>query len=223
MNACAAPPPDAPSARAEPVARRAERSVPMRLQHLQHRLLNEAVEDRRNAERANAARPAWESRPVSPAAARRCRQAVVRGSSASGPSDARGKASTVMPSIPGAPLLRCTRANAFLRLSRSTIASMHGPARPPGFRLRRFAASASVPPARTLRASPVAPSPKASSSWIFCRLANARAPPYSPFQPFGPSAEYAGLLCPLLTSAPRSRALRRAQSGIPDTDTDLPR
>ncbi len=28
---------------------------------------------------------------------------------------------------------------------------------------------------------------------------------------------YAGLLCPLLTSAPRSHALRRAQSGVPDT------
>jgi len=28
---------------------------------------------------------------------------------------------------------------------------------------------------------------------------------------------YAGLICPLLTSAPRSRALRRAQSGLPDT------
>ncbi len=34
---------------------------------------------------------------------------------------------------------------------------------------------------------------------------------------------YAGLICPLLTSAPRSRALRRAQSGGPDADTDLPR
>ena len=34
---------------------------------------------------------------------------------------------------------------------------------------------------------------------------------------------YAGLICPLLTSEPRSRALRRAQSGGPDADTDLPR
>ena len=34
---------------------------------------------------------------------------------------------------------------------------------------------------------------------------------------------YADLLCPLLTSAPRSRALRRAQSGFPDTVADLPR
>jgi hypothetical protein len=40
----------------EPVARRAERSVPMRLQHLQGRLLDEAVENRRNAERAHAPR-----------------------------------------------------------------------------------------------------------------------------------------------------------------------
>jgi len=40
----------------EPVARRAERPVPMRLQHLQHRLLDEAIENRGHAERANAAR-----------------------------------------------------------------------------------------------------------------------------------------------------------------------
>ena len=38
----------------EPVARCAERSVPMRLQHLQGRLLDEAVENRRHAEGANA-------------------------------------------------------------------------------------------------------------------------------------------------------------------------
>ena len=37
------------------------------------------------------------------------------------------------------------------------------------------------------------------------------------FQPFGPSVELLRLLCPLLTSPPRSRALRPAQSGHPDT------
>jgi hypothetical protein len=37
------------------------------------------------------------------------------------------------------------------------------------------------------------------------------------FQPFGPSVELLRLLCPLLTSPPRSRALRPAQSGSPDT------
>jgi len=64
---------------------------------------------------------------------------------------------------------------------------MHGPAKAAGVSTATPAASASVPPARTLRASPVASVPKASSSWVFDRLANARAPPYSPFQPFGPS------------------------------------
>jgi hypothetical protein len=37
------------------------------------------------------------------------------------------------------------------------------------------------------------------------------------FQPFGHSVELLRLLCPLLTSPPRSRALRPAQSGSPDT------
>jgi hypothetical protein len=37
------------------------------------------------------------------------------------------------------------------------------------------------------------------------------------FQPFGPSVELFRLLCPLLTSPPRSRALRPAQSGSPNT------
>src|SRR5580693_9286929 len=61
-----------------------------------------------------------------------------------------------MPSTPAAPLLRLTCASAFLRLSRSTIASIDGPTTA---RLSTsvFAARASVPPTPALRASPVAP------------------------------------------------------------------
>src|SRR5260370_40439345 len=40
------------AARPKPVAARAERPVPFALQHLQHRLLDEAVENRRDAEGA---------------------------------------------------------------------------------------------------------------------------------------------------------------------------
>src|SRR5580658_3406101 len=46
-------------------------------------------------------------------------------------------------------------------------------------------------------------------------LRDARITPH--FQPFGPSVELLRLLCLLLTSPPRSRALRPAQSGSPDT------
>src|SRR5882757_4046557 len=111
-----------------------------------------------------------------------------------------------MPSMPGAPLLRLTCASAFLRLSRSTIASIDGPT----------AARPSVPSAPALRASPVAPVRKVTSSSVFCRMARARSPLYLPFHRLG-LRRVPRLLCPLLTSPPRSRALRPAQSDVPDT------
>src|SRR5213082_892185 len=60
----------------------------------------------------------------------------------------------VIPSRPDAPLLRFTRASAFFRLTRSTIASIDGPT---AARLSSsvFAARASVPSASALVASPV--------------------------------------------------------------------
>ena len=51
-----------------------------------------------------------------------------------------------------------------------------------------------------------------SAAW---RLRDARI--HSHFQPFRPSVELLRLLCPLLTSPPRSRALPPAQSCNPDT------
>src|SRR3954451_14190424 len=63
------------------------------------------------------------------------------------------KASTVIPSIPGAPLLRRTCASASLRLSRSTIASMHGPGDDAGLWGSALAAAASVASPKSLRAS----------------------------------------------------------------------
>src|SRR5208337_840607 len=68
-----------------------------------------------------------------------------------------------------------------------------------GLSTTAFAARASVPPARALRASPAAPSPKASSNWIFDRLAkceNSGLLALSTVQAF---SRYAGLLRPLLT------------------------
>src|SRR6266436_5484443 len=124
------------------------------------------------------------------------------------------RSSTVIPSMPGAPLLRRTCASAFLRLSRSTIASIDG-----STTARRsvaaLAAQASVPAAPWLRAAPVAIGGKARSSWVFCRMARARAPSYLPLHRSGLRRRH--LLCPLLTSPSHSRALRPAQSGIPDT------
>jgi hypothetical protein len=117
--------------------------------------------------------------------------------------------------MPGAPLLRRTCASAFLRLSRSTTLSIDG-SRAAGLSLSARAALASVPPARLVRASPVPFVSKASSSWVFCRLAIARSPHDLPLHCRSGLRRHR-LLCPRLTSAPRSRALRLAQSGVPDT------
>src|SRR5207248_157522 len=86
----------------------------------------------------------------------------------------------VIPSRPDAPLLRFTRASAFFRLTRSTIASIDGPT---AARLSSsvFAARASVPSASALGASPVVPACKVISSSVFCRMARARSPFLLPF------------------------------------------
>jgi hypothetical protein len=53
--------------------------------------------------------------------------------------------------------------------------------------------------------------------WIFCRMASSRFPPPASFQRSGLQRNSFRLLRRLLTSPPRSRALRPAQSGVPDT------
>src|SRR5213080_203075 len=122
----------------------------------------------------------------------------------------------VIPSRPDAPLLRFTRASAFFRLTRSTIASIDGPT---AARLSSsvFAARASVPSASALGASPVVPACKVISSSVFCRMARARSPLYLPFHRSGlrrvGPAYYA--LCCLLRCG--QAALRRPQSRIRDT------
>ena len=71
---------------------------------------------------------------------------------------------------------------------------------------------------QAFRASPFASAPKASSSWFFCRLADHETSrPTHHFQRSGLRPTEIGLLCPLLTSAPRSPASRRAQSRLRDT------
>ena len=172
----------------KPVARGAERSVPMRLQNLQDRLLDEAVENRRNAERANAPgrlgcldpprRPRFVGAVKQLDADRRPMVLQVRGQGF----DAHAVD----------PRRALVALNLRQRLPQIVLLDNRFPCavrKAAGLSTATPAASASVPPARTVRASPVAPSPKASPSWIFDRLANARAPPYSPFQPFGPSAD----------------------------------
>ena len=75
-----------------------------------------------------------------------------------------------MPSTPGAPLLRRTRASAFFRLPGSTTASINGCCPAAGRSGSACAVWASVPWVSGLRASPFATGSKASSNWMFCRL-----------------------------------------------------
>ena len=112
-----------------------------------------------------------------------------------------------MPSMPGAPLLRFTCASAFLRLSRSTVSSIDGPT---AARLSTsvFAARASVPSAPALRASPVAPVRKVISSSVFCRMARARSPLYSPFHRLRRDHEPCGPLSPMSRTRRRSPEVR---------------
>ena len=107
--------------------------------------------------------------------------------------------------MPGAPLLRLTCARALRRLSGSTTASISGP-EAAGVSGREAAVLVSVPCGTGFGASPFASVPKASFSWIFCRVASTRSPVLLPLQRSGLRPAGADLLCPLLTSAPRSPA-----------------
>jgi hypothetical protein len=75
----------------------------------------------------------------------------------------------------------------------------------------RFAVSVSDPPQGTIGVSLRPSSPKASRSWVFCR-----------FLPFGPSP-LARLLCPPLTPAARSEWIAPHSVPIPGHAADLPR
>jgi hypothetical protein len=162
----------------EAETRLGKRWVPIRLQLLQHRLLDEAIEHRRDAEGANAParlrylHPPHRLRPVGAGKqlAPDFKPMVF---------EVKRQIVTLMSSAPGASLLRRTCASAFRTLSRSTMASIDGPMAA-GFSVAGLAARASVPPGAAVRASPFPSEPKASSSWIFGRMARTRPPLFKP-------------------------------------------
>ena len=190
--------------RPEAVARLGERPVPVRLQHLQHRLLDEAVEHRRNAERPRAAR---RLRYLDPPHRLRLVGAVEQLSPDRGPVLLQvGRAGPRRSSrrCPRRPCCAFTCASAFLRFSRSTIASIDGPAAA-GLSASVLAARASVPSAAALRGFTRCSGAEGQLDLVFL--------PHGPYEiaallasstvrAFGGSLR---LLCPLLTSAPRSR------------------
>ncbi len=111
---------------------------------------------------------------------------------------------------------------ALRRLSRSTTASMSGP-EAAGVSGREAAVPTSVPCGAALGASPVASVPKASSSWIFCRLAITRSPVLLPPPTFRPSA---GRGRPTMPSADFCPAITRLAAGSAPRSghgADLPR
>src|SRR6266446_5345642 len=126
-----------------------------------------------------------------------------------------GSCLTVMPSMPGAPLLRTTARNAASMLSGAQIASIRCSV-DFGLSGSAVAVAASTSCRSRRGASPRPGLGKANSSWYGDRDLVMRRPIYSPFPstpsrgPFGPSARRAGLLCPLLTSALRSGRLTTA-------------
>src|ERR1700692_3276705 len=218
--------------RAEAEARLGERRVPIRLQHLHHRLLDEAVEHRRNAERPHAARCLRYLNPPhrlwlvgalkqlspdrEPVLLQVSRQVV----------DAHtiDASRTLVALQPRQRFLQIlTLDDCFHRRSRDRRAFATVSPRAPGVRDR-------LPPLalRTLgrRCSGLHPSlrcpssarPDSSAAWL------ARVKPlYWPLPPFGPSAARRRLLCPRLTSAPRSDRLTATSVSLPRRDADLPR
>src|SRR2546430_3747899 len=128
-----------------------------------------------------------------------------------------------MPSIPGLPLLAFTRRNACWQFSRPQTSSINCSA-PAGLSVSHFAVNDSVPFRGALGAS-LRPSPvKASAicSWFFCHLSSIEAclllaaPGWLGLRP-------CGLLCPLLTPAPRSEWIAPAPVTIPRHAAGLPK
>lgn len=156
------------------------------------------------------------SRPAAPAGACRFRRAAGPGSRASGPSGrrpGRRRSSRRSPARPccavpvSAPSSGC-------RVRPPAPCAAH--TRPPGVRARL-----APPRLRTLRARRLglhpSPPPRRPAPAGFSAAWSSRARrPTCPLHRSGLRPAFCRLLCPLLTSAPRSRASRPAQSGIPD-------
>src|SRR5215831_9897187 len=136
-----------------------------------------------------------------------------------------GSCLTVMPSTPGAPLLRTTARNAASMLSDAQIASMRCSASA-GLSGSAVAVIVSTSCASRPAASPRPGFVKASSSWYGGRIAVMRRPIYSPFPstpsrgPFGPSAALPGTDGrPTMPSADFCAAIRPPCGGLSPKDT----
>src|ERR1700758_2710403 len=100
--------------------------------------------------------------------------------------------STVIPSMPGLPLLAFTRRNACLQFSRSQTSSIHCSV--VGLSALHSANSDSIPPSKAVGAAPLLYSGKARRYWLFCRLSvvETRRVLITPFIPCG---DRSGLHC----------------------------
>src|SRR5271155_3522933 len=132
-----------------------------------------------------------------------------------------GNCSTVILSIPGLPLLACTRRNACLQFSRSQTSFIHCSAA--GLSALRFAHSDSVPPSKALGAAPLLSSAKARRYWLFCRLSvvESRRVLFAPFIPLAGSVR-AFTACAATTPSADSCHLVRNDLSLlrPDSRTD---
>src|SRR5215831_14562148 len=149
----------------------------------------------------------------------------------------------VIPSTPGLPLLLRTRFHALTRFPRSHTSSISCSAQA-GRSGAGFATGGSVPWCPRPGASPRPTGTKASEYWMFCRvplmscqsylplsivrafgprfrLDLSVAPPFSLGVPHEPCRRL-DLICPLLTSAPRSDDLAVASVACGRHEADLP-
>src|SRR6267378_121720 len=187
----------------KPIAVFRERSVPAPLQYLHHRLLDEAIKYRRNAQLAHSAVRLRDFHPFHwlwcvgsveelfaddwPVLFQVSRQFLD------------GHPVNAWAAFVG---LHCR--SACLQFSRSQTSSIHCSV--VGLSALRFANSDSVPPSKAVGAAPLLSSEKARQYWLFCRLSVVESrrvliAPFIPLRgPFGPSL-LSQLLRPLLTPA----------------------
>src|SRR5690242_17941014 len=164
----------------KPVAVIRKRPVPLALQNLHYRLLNESIQHRRNRKlplpssiRLGDFYPFHRLRLISSA-----QQLFPYGWPVLFRNS--GSSRTVVPSTPALPLLALTRASACLQFYRSQPSTINCL---PIARLSvpRFTTGDSVPSSNRFGASLLPSSAKANTSWFFCRLSLMSCAAYLPF------------------------------------------
>jgi len=164
--------------RSEAVTVLGERRIPLLLEDLQQGLLDQTIDDTRDAELSDPRPPAWVFRPVLPAAAGRFLRADETEWLASVHAGDPWRRRRFIPSTPGPPLFCRTRFHALSRFRWSHTSSIS--CAQAGLSGVGFATSGSDPSSPLTGGSPRPVGSKASEIWFFCRFPFMSRQSYSP-------------------------------------------